>query len=269
MGNEDSIFSGDLAHLKLGDVIQFVVMSGLTGELKFTRSREPGEGSVFFDTGEAVSARLGQRSGKEAFYSLFAWLDGHFHFFPGRTEKERNINKLALALVMDAVRMLDEGLIKPERSEDPEQDQPFMELSPDILEEVVSETSDDDVFFEIYVVGEETYKDGDTIFHEGRFSDWVYVVLDGEVRMLKKGEKREIVLAELGKGEIFGEMAFLERGMTPRSASAIANGPVKLGILDKEAVSMEFYRLPPYLRELITGLNRKVRRVTDSVVDFA
>lgn len=269
MAAKKSIFTGDLSQLKLGDIIQFAVMSGLTGELKFTRVRKPGKGSVFFDSGEAVFARLGERMGKEAFYSFFAWQDGKAEFIPGETAEEKNIQKLALALVMDAVRMMDEGLIKPERSEDPEEEQPFMVLSPDILEEVVSEADEDDVFYEIYVVGEENYKDGDVIFHEGRFSDWVYVVLSGEVKMVKKGERREMVLATLGRGEIFGEMAFLERGMTARSASAVASGPVKLGILDKEMVSMEFYRLPPHFRELLAGLNRKVRRVTDALVTFA
>ncbi|MEZ4270761.1 MAG: cyclic nucleotide-binding domain-containing protein [Myxococcota bacterium] len=66
--------------------------------------------------------------------------------------------------------------------------------------------------------------DADTlIFEEGAPGTSMYVIREGRVKICKQRGKREIVLAFLGSGEFFGEMALLE-GL-PRSASAIAVEP--------------------------------------------
>jgi CRP-like cAMP-binding protein len=58
------------------------------------------------------------------------------------------------------------------------------------------------------------------IFAEGETGDILYVINSGSVRITKIIGGKEVVLAVLAKGAMFGEMAILES--KPRSASAIA-----------------------------------------------
>ncbi|MCC6808882.1 MAG: Crp/Fnr family transcriptional regulator [Deltaproteobacteria bacterium] len=62
------------------------------------------------------------------------------------------------------------------------------------------------------------YSTGTVIFEEHEPGNRMYVVRRGKVRIFRKVHDHEIVLATLGPGEFFGEMALLEK--LPRSASA-------------------------------------------------
>jgi len=63
---------------------------------------------------------------------------------------------------------------------------------------------------------------GDVIFEEGSVGKHMYVIVSGSVNIVKKAGGGEAVVATLGKGELFGEMALVDS--LPRSASAIAVG---------------------------------------------
>lgn len=68
---------------------------------------------------------------------------------------------------------------------------------------------------------------GDVIFREGELGRELYVLLDGEMEIVKSGKsKREARVAMLGPGDWFGEMAILD--VMPRSASARALAPSRL-----------------------------------------
>lgn len=58
------------------------------------------------------------------------------------------------------------------------------------------------------------------IFREGDPGDVMYVVRHGLVDIRKKGADSSVQLTTLGKGELFGEVALVDR--SPRTASAIA-----------------------------------------------
>jgi CRP-like cAMP-binding protein len=73
-----------------------------------------------------------------------------------------------------------------------------------------------------YIAKEETYEDDAIIIEEGVKGDWVYVILKGRAQVKKRTEKGMVTLYKLKEGDIFGEIAFLERGEGIRSASVIA-----------------------------------------------
>ena len=66
------------------------------------------------------------------------------------------------------------------------------------------------------------FGNGDVIFEEGSVGKRMYVVVSGSVRIEKKTGGEAAVVATLGKGELFGEMALVDS--LPRSASAVAAG---------------------------------------------
>ncbi len=69
----------------------------------------------------------------------------------------------------------------------------------------------------IVAAGElETFSPGEVVVMEGSLGDALYLVLTGEVAVVKAGH----ALARLGPGEFFGEMALVEPA--PRSATVLA-----------------------------------------------
>jgi CRP-like cAMP-binding protein len=70
-----------------------------------------------------------------------------------------------------------------------------------------------------------TYADGESVFAEGQPARALYFLLDGEVRIHRRGSMAPgLDLATLSRGAIFGEVALLAR--TERTASATALGRV-------------------------------------------
>jgi NADH dehydrogenase len=101
----------------------------------------------------------------------------------------------------------------------------------------------------------EHYEAGQTIFREGDRGDWLYVVVDGEVEVLRHvpGEG-DLVLRRLGRGECFGEIALVSDA--PRSATVRTCTPVNVLAVDREAFQALFGNLPP-LRSFFEGLIEK------------
>jgi CRP-like cAMP-binding protein len=76
-----------------------------------------------------------------------------------------------------------------------------------------------------------TYKSGETIIQEGNIDSWVYFLIYGKVKIVKKNKELTILQR---KGDIFGEMRFVDS--SPRSASAYADGDVACIAVDTEYV---------------------------------
>jgi CRP/FNR family transcriptional regulator, cyclic AMP receptor protein len=64
------------------------------------------------------------------------------------------------------------------------------------------------------------YSASEVIFEEGSMGRELYVVLAGKVNIVKNPGPSAAVVASLGKGEFFGEMAVIDG--SPRSASAVS-----------------------------------------------
>ena len=113
------------------------------------------------------------------------------------------------------------------------------------------------------ILEEEEYQDGDVILREGTSLDWIYIILEGQVRIQKKTPKGPVAIATIAEGQMVGEMAFLERGKVPRAASAVASGYVRLGVLDRDRLTKEYDSFSPLLRKLILTLVRRMRYITE------
>jgi CRP/FNR family cyclic AMP-dependent transcriptional regulator len=104
------------------------------------------------------------------------------------------------------------------------------------------------------------------IIEEGSKGDWVYVVLEGQVKVKKRTPKGMVVIDTLKEGDIFGEIAFFEGEDADRSATVMtAEGLVRLGILDKELLIKLYSVMSPSLRAMIKSLAIKVRETTTRI----
>lgn len=76
---------------------------------------------------------------------------------------------------------------------------------------------------------------GELLFAEGDPSQTMYIVISGSIIVFRQRFDSDTVIAELGAGEILGEIGAITG--SPRTAAARANGPTVLMELSKEALS--------------------------------
>ncbi len=87
---------------------------------------------------------------------------------------------------------------------------------------------------------EKSFSAGEEIIPEGAISDELYIIVKGEVDILvnpdlvsaKPDEHEPVSIATLERGQSFGEIALVDRGM--RSASARAKQNTRLLVLPRE-----------------------------------
>ncbi len=115
-----------------------------------------------------------------------------------------------------------------------------------------------------------TFNPGEVVLREGKQSQNLWVVLEGECEVFRKDDEdpsREIILARLGRHENFGEMSFFHPA--PHSASVRAKSEVKLFRLGRsgfdrliEAGNTAAYKLAYNSVESLAG---RLRRMDDWV----
>jgi CRP-like cAMP-binding protein len=121
----------------------------------------------------------------------------------------------------------------------------------------------------LYIRDEETYSDGEVIFQQGTFGDWVYLIIEGEVKVVRNTPKGDVTVATLREGDFIGELEFLDMGKEPRSANVIAVGDVKLGVLDRDRLRREYESLSADFRLVIRTLVQRTRRITQLATSLA
>jgi two-component system chemotaxis response regulator CheY len=99
--------SGDLSALGFAELVQFLNFSRKTGELIV--KPEAGEAGVSFGEGEVKDAWIGRFASEEAFFSIARLRKGRFEFHEGRPARQPRIKQGTLALLMEAMRLVDES----------------------------------------------------------------------------------------------------------------------------------------------------------------
>ncbi len=75
---------------------------------------------------------------------------------------------------------------------------------------------------------------GTVFFKEGDIGTEMYLINEGTVQIIKKVDGMDVVLAELGAGEFFGEMSLITNRPCTVSAEAIAD--CKLTVVNKDTL---------------------------------
>ena len=119
--------------------------------------------------------------------------------------------------------------------------------------------------YEKHVVG---VAEGRVIFNEGDEGSQMYVIIDGEVEIVKRTSlETSKTLTTLKKGDVFGEMALIDS--LPRSATAIAKKNGKLLVMD-EAL---FYSLAKnnadFAFKMIKVLSERIRKSNETISRLA
>jgi CRP-like cAMP-binding protein len=100
-------------------------------------------------------------------------------------------------------------------------------------------------------------KKGDILFKEGDPSDALFVIKKGRIAVTKTKGSGEIELAELGPGEMIGEMAFFDG--KPRSAGGRAKVESQVIVLPFQSLYAQFKSFPEWLKAMVKTINAKLR----------
>jgi hypothetical protein len=126
-----------------------------------------------------------------------------------------------------------------------------------------AEASLDDLIAVDHALGSETYLAGEPIVTEGETGDRLCIVYRGEV-LVKKGGR---VLARLGTGDFFGEMALFDD--EPRSATVTATDEVEVLALQRDRFHSLVQQRPSILMQLCTTLVRRLRQAEQEALAAA
>lgn len=94
--------------------------------------------------------------------------------------------------------------------------------------------------------------------------DALYVVAAGQVKVVLVGEDgREVILAVLGPGDFFGELALIDD--EPRSAHVMAMDDARLLVLRRDDFERVLEAYPRIALALLRALSRRLRRADDQI----
>ena len=116
-----------------------------------------------------------------------------------------------------------------------------------------------------------TFEAGDHVFREGDQAREMFVVLGGEVEVLKRAKRgSEARVALLGPGDWFGEMSILD--VQTRSATVVSVAPTKLLKITSESLDALYRRDLKSYSLIVLNISRELSRrlrVADGIIaDF-
>jgi CRP/FNR family cyclic AMP-dependent transcriptional regulator len=110
---------------------------------------------------------------------------------------------------------------------------------------------------------------GTHIFREGDLGLHLYVILRGEVKIVRSGPRgTEVVFAVLMPGDLFGELALLEEGAV-RTADAVAVQPTECLTLERSTLIAFLDADRERMWHLIHSLSAYIRRKDESFAEVA
>ncbi len=104
-----------------------------------------------------------------------------------------------------------------------------------------------------------SYDAGDVLVRQGEVGDCMFVLQEGEVEVLKSEDGREAVVDVLKAGEMFGEMAIIEKQV--RSATVRAITHVRVLTIDKKTFLRRVHEDPTLALNILKTMSNRIRKL--------
>ena len=108
------------------------------------------------------------------------------------------------------------------------------------------------------------FKEGETIFHYGDAGGEIFILRTGRVELfIESTEGQKIVLSENEKGDVIGELSFLDGGS--RTATALAREDTQMLAMHRDRLLEFIDKHPHAAMDLLTVVGRRLR-ATDELL---
>lgn len=259
--NKNSDLSGSLNFLNLGELLNLLGTNGSSGVLRINGSYATQPGLVYLDKGNPINATNGSLSGLDAVFALFGWTQGEFEFTEEDVTCEKTITKSRMEIILDGLRLLDEGKIEKLGQATTPKKQPESPVISGKFPLIKGPLVDYS-----YIVDEEGFYDGDEIVQEGNHGDWIWVILEGTAEIVKQASNGPLKLLRIGDGAFLGSVGSLLSGGKVRSATVKSVGNVQLGMLDSQLLANELANVSADFKNMIISIDYRLRQIIDMAV---
>jgi CRP-like cAMP-binding protein len=111
------------------------------------------------------------------------------------------------------------------------------------------------------------YRKGEVIFREGEPAERLFLIADGRVKLtIASPNGQELLIAVLGRGQIFGELAIVDRGLREMDARAMEDAVLF------QLASDQFWTViegrPALARRMLELMGRRLRRADQATQDL-
>jgi CRP-like cAMP-binding protein len=253
--------TGSLKFTSLPDLFQIFGGNSNTGVLKIMSRYAPNPGHIYFHNGDPVNADYGSANGLDALYMLFGITEGDFEFRQEPLQVKHSIQQNRIEIILNALKQIDDGKIKmigpatmDKKLGQAETHADSGKNSPLIEGPLVNYA---------YVVKEEFFESGAEIVKEGAHGKWIWIILDGIVRVSRNIDGETMNIARLGKGCFIGTVKAMLYGEYSRTACITAEGEVSLGVVNANRLYMEYVLLSPEFKAVLLSMDNRLRKMTD------
>ncbi len=109
------------------------------------------------------------------------------------------------------------------------------------------------------------FQNGEKIIEAGKVETRMYIILEGEVQISLSDKIDKIIVAQLKKGDFFGEISLFNK--IPRSATATAVGNVKLAFIDSvEMLRLFLIKNPVFAAKMVHTLAQRLAKTDEILV---
>jgi len=252
----NTVLSGSLRFLGLAELLQLLGGMGSNGVMRISSTHTADMGLIYCEDGNPVAAEFQDASGIQVLYSFFGWLDAQFEFSEEPVIVEKNIHKSRMEIILDGLRMLDDGLIRTVGSS--EARKPAMELKDASGLPIIKGPLVD----YLYIVDEDEFENGQEIVVQEKYGNWLWVILGGTVEVVRLMPEGQVSIAKLSDGAFIGKVASLKTKSNVRSATVTAMGRVQLGVLDYHRILEEYSKLSEEFKNVLVSFDNRLRQAT-------
>ena len=108
-----------------------------------------------------------------------------------------------------------------------------------------------------------TYQAGQLLTREGEKDRDLYVLSEGTLEVLVKGDDGDVLVGEISPPEILGEISFLNG--SPRTATIRAKTDAKVYILSYYKVEQEVADIPPWFKLILRTLTQRMQACSQKI----
>lgn len=108
------------------------------------------------------------------------------------------------------------------------------------------------------------YSDGTTIVRQGEKGNLMYIILKGEVEVIREVDGEQVILSVLKKGDTFGEMALFSG--QPRTATIRSKGETRILTVDKRLFMTRVHEDPSFAYQLLKRMADRISWLDEEII---